>query len=107
MKLIFAPEVKEDMDNIYYFYAQYNQPYAVELYNRFIEEAENLLKFPKMAQIEDLLSEYPEKYRSLVVQNNYKLVYFVENDTINIVAVFDCRQNPEKLKKDIAKFSEN
>ena len=31
--------------------------------------------------------------------NCYKLVYFIENDTVNVVSVFDCRQNPEVLKK--------
>ena len=98
LKLSFAPEALEDMENIYRYYALQNEVYAVELYNQIIEEAEQLQYFPQMAQKEPLLKEYSEEYRSLVVWNNYKLVYFVENDTVNIVAVFDCRQNPDKLK---------
>ena len=101
MKLIFAPEAREDMENIYCYFAERNETYAVELYNQFIEEAERLLRFPQMAQRELLLDEYPEEYRSLVVRRNYKLVYFVENEAVNIVAVFDCRQKPEKLKRDV------
>jgi len=99
MKLLFSPEAKEDMDSIFYFYAQYNEEYAYRLYNQFIERAENLLHFPKMAPVEELLKEYTEEYRSLLVQNTYKLVYFIENETIHVVAVFDCRQNPQKMKK--------
>jgi plasmid stabilization system protein ParE len=101
MKLIFAPEAREDMENIYHYFAEYNEIYAVELYNQFIEEAEYLLRFPQAAQKELLLDEYPEEYRSVVVRHNYKLVYFIENEAVNVVAVFDCRQDPEKLKRDI------
>jgi plasmid stabilization system protein ParE len=101
MKLIFAPEAAEDMENIYCYYVERNEIYAVSLYNQFIDEAEDLQNFPQIAPKEPLLEEYPEDYRSLVVRNTYKLVYFIENETINVVAVFDCRQNPRKLKKDI------
>jgi len=101
LKLLFAPEALEDMETIFQYYVAQNETYAVELYNQIIEEAEQLQYFPQMAQKEELLMEYKEEYRSLVVQTKYKLVYFVENETVNIVAVFDCRQNPEKLKNDI------
>jgi len=102
LKLLFAPEALEDMENIYYYYAERNEVYAVEFYNQIIEAAEQLQYFPQIAQKELLLKEYPEEYRSLVVQNNYKLVYFVENETVNVVAVFDCRQNPQKMKSNIS-----
>jgi len=98
MKLIFAPEAREDMENIFRYYVSRNENYAVELYNQVIEEAELSLNFPKMGQKELLLNEYPEDYYSLVVWHSYKIVYFLENDAVNVVAVFDCRQNPNKLK---------
>jgi plasmid stabilization system protein ParE len=104
MKLIFAPEAAEDIENIYRYYVERNENYAVELYNQIIEEAELLQSFPHIAQKEQILEEYPEEYRSLIVWRSYKLVYFVENEAVNVVAVFDCRQNPRKLKKDIRKF---
>ena len=99
MKLLFAPEALEDMENIYHYYAERNERYAVELYNQIINEAEYLQRFPFIAQKEPLLAEYPETYYSLIVWHCYKLVYFIENDTVNVVSVFDCRQNPEVLKK--------
>jgi addiction module RelE/StbE family toxin len=101
LKLLFAPEALEDMETIFHYYAQQNEIYAVELYNQIIEEAEQLQYFPQMAQKEALLEKCEEEYRSLIIQNRYKLVYFVENETVNIVAVFDCLQNPIKLKNDI------
>jgi len=104
MKLMFAPEAAEDMENIYRYYAERNENYAVGLYNQIIEEAELLQDFPHIAQKEPLLEEYSEEYRSLIIWRTYKLVYFVENETVNVVAVFDCRQSPRKLKRDIRKF---
>ena len=73
LKLLFAPEALEDMENIYHYYAEQNEIYAVELYNQIIEKAEQLQYFPQMAQKETLLKEYKEEYRSLIVQNRYKV----------------------------------
>ena len=99
MKIKFSPEAQEDLDNIYHYYAELNETYAVELYNDIIDEADMLRGFPYIAQVEPFLSEFPEIYRSLVVHRTYKVVYFIEEDSINIVAVFDCRQNPQKMRK--------
>ena len=42
-------------------------------------------------------SGYTYTYRSLIVRKLFKVVYRIEDKTIFIVAVFDCRQNPQKL----------
>jgi plasmid stabilization system protein ParE len=102
--MLFAPEALEDMEQIYRYYAEYSEMYAVDIYNQIVEEAEELQYFPQMAPKEPLLDEYKEEYRSLVVRN-YKVVYFVENETVNVVAVFDCRQNPVKLRNSIRPFA--
>ena len=104
MKLLFAPEALEDLENIYRYYAEHNEQYAVDLHNHIISEAEFLQNFPFTGQKEQLLEEYPEDYRSLVVRHCYKIVYFIENDTINIVSVFNCRQDPQRLEKNIRKI---
>ncbi len=38
------------------------------------------------------------EYRFIVV-GNYKIIYWAEDNLIKIVAVFDTRQNPEKIRK--------
>jgi hypothetical protein len=40
----------------------------------------------------------PEDFRYLV-ESNYKIIYWKEDEIITIASVFDCRQNPEKIKK--------
>jgi plasmid stabilization system protein ParE len=99
MKLIFSPQAREDMENIYHYYDEHSETYATELYNGILKETEILRHYPLIAQIEPLLAEFEEQYRSLIVKVNYKVVYYIENEKVNIAAVFDCRQNPQKLIK--------
>ena len=40
----------------------------------------------------------PEDFRCLV-EGNYKIIYWKEDEIITIASVFDCRQNPKKMKK--------
>ncbi len=51
---------------------------------------------------ETLLEKEPEGYRNLVVHQNYKLVYYVEGNTIYIVDLWDTRREP-RLQADNTK----
>jgi toxin ParE1/3/4 len=53
---------------------------------------------PLIGSKEELLYDYPEDYRYLV-ESNYKIIYWKKENIITIASVFDCRQNPEKIKK--------
>ena len=45
--------------------------------------------------VEPLLEGTPVLYRSIVVNRLNKLVYFIEEQTIEIVAVWDTRSEPK------------
>jgi toxin ParE1/3/4 len=47
---------------------------------------------------EELLAECPEGYRYLI-ESNYKIIYWKKENLITIASVFDCRQNPFKIRK--------
>jgi len=47
---------------------------------------------------EELLNDYPEEFRYLV-ESNYKIIYWKKENLITIASVFDCRQNPGKIRK--------
>ena len=70
---------------------------VTEIVDRTIQLTENPLSGTK----EPLLLHRQNEYRYLV-KGNYKIIYFKYNNFINISAVFDCRQNPEKLTKTIS-----
>ena len=89
-----------DLDKIYDYYVKFNPRAAATLYNRILDETAILKINPYVAAIEQLLVDCPEEYRSLVVaKGKYKVVYFIKNNTVLIVQVFDCRQNPSKLRR--------
>ncbi|MCL1850384.1 MAG: type II toxin-antitoxin system RelE/ParE family toxin [Bacteroidetes bacterium] len=89
-----------DLDKIYDYYVSKNPRAAAVLYNKILDDVEILKTQPYIAPIEQMLIKCPENYRSLVVEN-YKVVYFVEEDLVLIVQIFDCRQNPIKFKRTI------
>lgn len=53
-----------------------------------------LAQQPEMGTIDPLFSDRSETYRSIIVANRNKMVYYVRNNTIYIVAFWDCRQDP-------------
>jgi toxin ParE1/3/4 len=56
-----------------------------------------LKEFPLLGQKEDLLEFRVEGFRYLV-ESNYEIIYWIDNDVVRIYSLFDTRQNPEKLK---------
>jgi mRNA-degrading endonuclease RelE of RelBE toxin-antitoxin system len=56
-----------------------------------------------MAAIEPILSDLPKTYRTFVVGDNYKIIYYIDNDknNVKIATVWDCRQDDKKLTKEI------
>lgn len=53
---------------------------------------------PLIGTIEPLLAARPFEYR-FIVEKNYKVIYRFNDSIAYVVAVFDCRQNPEKIKR--------
>ena len=62
--------------------------------------ADLLADNPLLGFYEQALSSEPQGFRSLV-HELYKIIYFIEDDIIYISAIFDCRQNPDKLRTSI------
>ena len=87
------------MELIYQFHAQFNESYAVKLYNKLLEDVDILQHFPYIASIEPVLQHRtPEIIRSLVVATGkLKVLYFVEKDRIIITGIWDCRKNPKNM----------
>ena len=71
---------------------------AEKIVDGIIDESIRLCYSPEIGQLEPLLSERNESCR-YIVHSNYKIVYWIKNDTssIEILNVFDTRQNPNKI----------
>jgi len=98
MKVEWYIEAAGDLDKIYDYYAAKNPRAAAMLYNKILDGVEILETQPYVAAVEQMLLDCPEGYRSLVV-GNYKVVYFIKENLVLIVQIFDCRRNPIKLRR--------
>lgn len=88
------PYAVECIDRICLFLAAKSPAAADQLDDAFIATASILTTFPEAGPIEPCLEQEPEGFRYLVVSNHYKLIYCLKDDCIEIVAAWDCRQNP-------------
>ena len=93
----FAESRLEDIFSYYRIKAGLN--IARKLTKGIVDKTIDLQKNPRKGQKETLLKEYEEDFRHLVFKN-YKIIYFIntKKGRIDIVNVFDCRQNPTKMK---------
>ena len=52
---------------------------------------------PYIGKIEPLLEKLPDGYRSMVVKRIYKIVYRIEENTVEVSDFWNCRRNPDAL----------
>jgi plasmid stabilization system protein ParE len=71
---------------------------AHKITNSIVDKSLSLTNHPRIGAIEELLNHKKEEIRYLV-DGNYKIVYLIEQQIVLITTIFDCRQNPDKLKK--------
>ena len=94
---------QKPIDNLKLIYEYYlgraNEFIADKITEGIVYETIRLSKNPKIGQIEELLIKYLQEYR-YIVHGNYKIIYFENRpkNRIDIVNVFDTRQNPIKIE---------
>jgi plasmid stabilization system protein ParE len=99
MVIDWTDKAKRHLKNIFDFYVETaGRKIAIEFVTDIKAATKPLARFPQMAAVEPLLSDLPETLRSLVVRKHYKVIYYVDNEAVRILAVWDCRRNPDNLK---------
>ena len=92
---------EEKLEDIYVYYSlKASSRVALKLIEGIINQSAKLEKNSFIGQKELLLVDRPQEFRYLVYKN-YKIVYWinVDKNRIEIVNIFDCRQNPEEIEK--------
>ena len=105
--IVWTQSALQTLELVYLQTLQYtkNERIAAKLHNKLIKEAEMLRTFPNAGNILNTSERVTLCYRALVVDTNYKLIYYVDaNKDVIIVTVWDVRQNPDKLTKTIEKL---
>lgn len=97
--VLWSDSAIEDLQKIHdYFNSTANLKVANKIVDTIVDKSITLENNPKIGQIEKLLKHKQKEIRYLVC-GNYKIVYWIENKFVIIATIFDCRQDPKKLKK--------
>ena len=103
LKIYWTDFSKKELQNIFEYYKENaSLKVAKSLTIGIAKETLKLKKQPEIGQIEELLIDRPNEFRYLVYKN-YKIIYWINKNKnrIEIINVFDTRQNPAKLEKDL------
>lgn len=101
MKVFWTQFAEDKLEDVYLYYCEKaGQSIAIKLVNELITKSLELELNPLIGQKESLLINRIQEFRYLV-HKNYKLIYLVNQDKkrIEIINLFDCRQNPQELNK--------
>ena len=74
---------------------------AAKLHLRYLQKQKRLLKFPESGTPEPLLRDRKIHYRSVIINEYYKMVYYVKGDVLRVAAFWDMRMHPDNLRKTI------
>ena len=96
--VVWSDSAIEELRNIYeYYYSKASKKVADKITNSIVDKTIMLEITPRMGQKEELLAHFKQEIRYLV-QGNHKIVYLIKENIVSIATVFDCRQDPIKLK---------
>lgn len=98
MKVVWLPQAKKQLrQTAVYIRGEFGARHRDEFMED-IHHASNLLgENPYMGKTEPLLGDLHTAYRSLVVNHLNKIVYFINDDYIEVAAFWDVRREPKAL----------
>jgi plasmid stabilization system protein ParE len=99
IKIEWLTKAKRQVKGIYEYYrSEAGVDVAQKIVQKIYAKPNILATNPYFGQPDEYLLDLPQGYRRLL-EGRYKIVYYVEENVVWIVAVFDTRQNPAKLRK--------
>lgn len=99
MKVIWTKEALQETKTIYNYYKfRASIKVAKSIRDKIFSSTKNLNKQARKGQAEELLTHKNGEFRYLLT-GNYKIIYKIIENEVYIMKVFDCRRNPEIIKK--------
>lgn len=88
-----------ELKNIYLYYRMVaSDKVADKIRKSIFDGTKQLITQPLIGAVEENLIDLSQGHRYIVV-DNYKIIYRVIQLDIYITDIFDCRQNPKKMKR--------
>jgi plasmid stabilization system protein ParE len=94
--VIWSDRTWNDLDMIFDFIAKDSRIQAEKQVLHIIDRGEQLSAHPFSGQIQPDID--PSLEARYLIQDNYKIIYFVGESNVMVDTVFDTRQDPIKLK---------
>lgn len=85
IKIIWSEGALQDIDEVISFIAKNSIHYAVNFASKIIDSVEILKTFPEIGRI---VPEYDNPNLREIIYRNYRIVYKISIDTVEIVTVF-------------------
>jgi plasmid stabilization system protein ParE len=105
MTIVWTLRAKKRLERIYHFYESKSVKVAQRIIADIHAAVRQLANFPQIAATESALREEALTYRSLLVRNLFKIIYYFDEakNEVLIITIWDCRQDPERLTGEIKK----
>lgn len=104
MKLILSIEAKLEIKATTQFINnEYGKKSAQKFKSNVSKTLRTIAQNPNVAKEEELLKNRKHKYRGMVIGHINKLIYYVEDNCVVVVDLWDCRRAPENLANRIKK----
>lgn len=100
MRIEISPKARKQLLRITDYYAEWGGMRSVErLLDKIHERQEKILRYPESCHPEPLLAERRIVYRSVIINDYYKMIYRIDDDVITISAFWDMRMHPNRLTR--------
>lgn len=102
MKVIWMPFAQNEVRKT----ASYiNKEFGKDSRDQFVNEVRNVSRLlgdnPNLGKPEPLLADYAKEYRSYVINHLNKIIYWIAENHIEVVDLWDVRRDPTALKNQI------
>lgn len=101
LKVFWTDFAKSELKNIFdYHKEKVSVKIAKQIVEQIVVTVDELKSYPEMGVVEELLQSRSENFR-YIISTNYKIIYWINKakEQIEIVDVFDTRQNPVKISR--------
>jgi toxin ParE1/3/4 len=95
MKILWTDPAIEDLRNLHRYIAKDSEVYASSFVERIILAVEKLANFPRLGRV---VPEAEEQTIRELLYRNYRLIYRINGDLIEIIAVVQGRRDLDSFK---------
>jgi len=96
-KIHISNSARKDIEEIIDYYFDDRPEYAQKIFLILFERIDSLKSFPNKGRIVPELLEYNVNEYREIIESNWRIIYRIDNDVVEIFTVIDARRNVQDL----------